>query len=67
MSMDTLTRAWTDVEYRATLTDTELDLLANPAGDLDAELSELAVHEATAVSTACTKWSAVTAPRRCCC
>ncbi|GAA4894822.1 mersacidin/lichenicidin family type 2 lantibiotic [Stackebrandtia albiflava] len=67
MSTDTLTRAWTDVEFRATLSDAELDLLANPAGDLDAEMNELAVQEATAVSTACTKWSGLTPPRRCCC
>lgn len=54
----------------AILTKEELDLeLDNPAGDLDAELSELYLHEATGTSygesTICTQWSAK--PRFCCC
>lgn len=64
MSTATLTRAWTDLEFRAELSAEELQLLDHPAGDLDAELSELYIHEATGATTNCTKWSG--SPNCCC-
>lgn len=64
MSTAMLTRALTDLEFRAGLSTEELELLDNPAGDLDAELRELYIHEATAQSTNCTKWSG--SPNCCC-
>lgn len=64
MSTQTLTRAWTDVDYRATLSADELAALAeHPAGDLDAELNQLVI-EATAQTTYCTYWSG---KPLCCC
>ena len=66
MSTTTLTRAWTDVDYRAGLATDELDKLHHPAGDIDAELNELFVQEATAVSTQCTQQS-IANVRMCCC
>ncbi|HIW64433.1 MAG TPA: hypothetical protein H9881_18425 [Candidatus Stackebrandtia excrementipullorum] len=67
MSTTTLTRAWTDVDYRAGLATDELDKLHHPAGDIDAELNELFIQEATAVSSDCTKWSGPQPGGRCCC
>lgn len=65
MSAATLTRAWSDVDFRDSLTADERELVAeNPAGDLDMELNELLVHEATGVTTICTQWSG---GKFCCC
>lgn len=64
MSTATLTRAWTDLEFRAGLSMEELEGLEHPAGDLEAELNDLLLPDATAVSTGCTKWST---SNRCCC
>ena len=66
MPTTTLTRAWTDVDYRAGLATDELDKLHHPAGDIDAELNELFIQEATAVSTQCTQQS-IANVRMCCC
>ncbi len=67
MSAATLTRAWADVDFRESLTAEDLELAGvNPAGDLDLELDELIVHEATFQTTNCTQWSVV-AKRICCC
>ena len=65
MPTTTLTRAWTDVDYRAGLATDELDKLHHPAGDIDAELNELFVQEAAVDTTHCTQWSYV--PQRVCC
>lgn len=65
MPTETLTRAWTDVEFRASLTADQRDLLpAHPAGDLDAELRQLVGQEACHETTFCTDWSAGAV---CCC
>ncbi|MFD0555465.1 hypothetical protein FB566_0670 [Stackebrandtia endophytica] len=64
MSTDTLTRAWTDVEFRAGLSTDELAGIDHPAGDLDAELEELLLPEAAIPTTGCTKWSG--SPNCCC-
>jgi mersacidin/lichenicidin family type 2 lantibiotic len=64
MPTSTMTRAWTDVEFRAGLTAEELEHLPeHPAGDLDAELSQLVSQEATWQTTFCTYWTGT----RCCC
>lgn len=68
MSTATLTRAWSDVDFRSELSADALAALAdNPAGDIDAELDQLQVQEMTGVTTNCTQWSRLAAPRRCCC
>lgn len=67
MSTATLTRAWTDLEFRAELSTDELEKLSHPAGDIDAELSELFIQEATAESSDCTKWSGQPPTQVCCC
>jgi mersacidin/lichenicidin family type 2 lantibiotic len=65
MPTATMTRAWTDVEFRAELTVDERELVPeHPAGDVDAELSQLVSQEATWQTTNCTYWSGGT---RCCC
>ena len=66
MPTETLTRAWSDVDFRASLTADERELVADhPAGDLDMELSQLITQEATAQTTNCTDWSVLKS--RCCC
>ena len=56
--------AWTDLEVRAALTETELaQIPVHPAGDLDEELRLL--PENTYSTTNCTQWSA-TRPVCCC-
>lgn len=66
MSTATLTRAWTDLEFRAELSTAELEKLSHPSGDIDAELGELYIQEATHETTDCTNFSAVNAEMCCC-
>jgi len=64
MSAATLIRAWSDVDFRESLTADELELVGeHPAGDVDKELNEILIPEATGQSTACTKWTM----KFCCC
>ena len=63
MSTATLTRAWTDLEFRAEL-GIEPDTLDHPSGDIDAELDQLAIQDATH-TTWCTVISGI--PPVCCC
>jgi hypothetical protein len=41
MPTQTLTRAWTDLDFRASLTPEDLGLVDHPAGDIDEELNQL--------------------------
>lgn len=65
MSTATMTRAWSDVEFRARMSVDELELVPeHPAGDLDAELDQLVTQELTGQTTFCTAWST---GQLCCC
>lgn len=64
MPTATLVRAWVDLDFRGTLSADDLETLPeHPAGDLDAELNQLNVHDACWETSNCTKWS----PTMCCC
>ncbi|GAB2921153.1 mersacidin/lichenicidin family type 2 lantibiotic [Micromonospora sp. NPDC003197] len=63
-------RAWTDTDYRATLSADQLaQLPAHPAGDLNAELAELVeMYEACSTyMTPCNTGPASTGPACCAC
>jgi hypothetical protein len=69
MPTQSLTRAWTDLDFRASLTAADLELLDHPSGDLDAELNQLvATNDCsyTPTTTGCTIWTNVRV-HFCCC
>ncbi len=68
MSQKDIIRAWKDEEYRNSLSESERAALpAHPAGLVEIRDEDIEGVSGGTVTTGCTKWSALTSPRRCCC